>query len=359
MMQRSVWMMHFKLITAMSAVVQFTQSPKFLSLQVRDAAIFNCQLLGCAAKHYIWDRIPEFENGSQGFNEDLLNGSRISVSLSGTLRIENLTVFDNGLYYCRPIHLCVKNTPGATRSNGTRLTVTVPSLHLQSNLSSNNPELLILICSAVGFYPSYIVLSWHHSLLGVPHTTSQEVPEPLLDGTYSSRSTLQVNSTLWVPGTEIGCEANHTSTIRPLKKYIRNVPEKINTRETYWYSFAFLALPLILGCIYLLINFFRSTAATETSKPTDEDGNEMEIELQYSTLFQKNLKKYTSSQNENDFRCIYSEVKMKEGSLTECENSMDCTVPDIHETPNVTILKSPRLTTYSPLTCSSGMNSSC
>ncbi|XP_039621149.1 uncharacterized protein LOC120536742 isoform X2 [Polypterus senegalus] len=232
----------------------------------------------------------------------------------------------------------------------------IPSLHLQSNLSSNNSELLILTCTALGFYPSRIILSWHHSLPGVPHTTSQEASRLVPDGTYSSSSTLQVNTSLWLPGTKIGCEATHTSMARPLKKYIRNSVEKINAVKKYWYSLAFLVFPVILGGIYLLLIFSRSSAATAFGHPTQdgnhktfqpepsecihEEGKEMENELQYSTFFHKNLKKYASSQNENDFKCIYSDVKMKEGGLTECKQGVDYAVLDICETPNVITKKS-------------------
>ncbi|KAG2463853.1 NR3L1 protein, partial [Polypterus senegalus] len=138
-----------------------------------------------------------------------------------SLYIMDVQPSDNGLYR---YSLGINNT----REDGEVMLEIreTPSLHLQFNLSSNNPEDLILTCSAVGFYSSDFTLSWHHSLPEVLYATQQDAHPALQVGTYSRSSTLLVTKTLWAPGTEIGCEANHTSLRRPLKKYIRSPLEK-------------------------------------------------------------------------------------------------------------------------------------
>ncbi|XP_039621162.1 uncharacterized protein LOC120536747 isoform X2 [Polypterus senegalus] len=215
---------------ATGAIFQIIQSPTFLQLYVGDTAVIHCSLLGCAVRRYFWNKTTECENRTH----DLFNSSRISISVSGTIRVENVTGSDSGLYYCRVIHRCLKQSPGTIRGNGTRLMVMdIPSLHLQFNLSSNNPEDLILTCSAVGFYSSDFTLSWHHSLPEVLYATQQDARPALQVGTYNRSSTLLVTKTLWAPGTEIGCEANHTSLRRPLKKYIRSPLEKSEVAHCY------------------------------------------------------------------------------------------------------------------------------
>ncbi|XP_039620640.1 uncharacterized protein LOC120536382 [Polypterus senegalus] len=276
---------------ATSAIFQIIQSPTFLQLYVGDTAVIHCSLLGCAVRRYFWNKTTECENRTH----DLFNSSRISISVSGTIRVENVTGSDSGLYYCRVIHRCLKQSPGAIHGNGTRLKVLeTPSLHLQFNLSSNNPEDLILTCSAVGFYSSDFTLSWHHSLPEVLYATQQDAHPALQVGTYSRSSTLLVTKTLWAPGTEIGCEANHTSLRRPLKKYIRSPLEKADSGLEYAYLFALLALPIILGCIYFILNFFRTTAESDAATSRGKRNKEMEeqVELQYSIFLNKDLKKF-------------------------------------------------------------------
>ncbi|XP_051790560.1 tyrosine-protein phosphatase non-receptor type substrate 1-like [Erpetoichthys calabaricus] len=329
------------------AVFQIIQSPTFLQLYVGDTAVIHCSLLGCAPRRYFWNKTTECENRT----DDLFNTSRISISVSGTVRVENVTGSDSGVYYCRVIHKCLKQSPGPVRGNGTRLMVMeTPSLHLQLNFSSNNPEDLILTCSAVGFYSSDFTLSWHHSLPEVLHPTQQDARSVLQVGTYSRSSTMLVTKTLWAPGTEIGCEANHTSLTRPLKKYIRSPLEKADSSLEYAYLFALLALPIILGCIYFIVNFFKTKAESDAAKSRDKGNKEEEEkELQYSTLVHKNLKKCSFSKNENELKCIYTQAKPKGDSMAEYEDCVDYAVLDMHENPAAATVDTPVCSQYSSL----------
>uniref|UniRef100_A0A8C4SBH9 Ig-like domain-containing protein n=1 Tax=Erpetoichthys calabaricus TaxID=27687 RepID=A0A8C4SBH9_ERPCA len=96
----------------------------------------------------------------------------------------------------------------------------VPKLDLHYQTSSENPNIFLLICSAVGFYPPNITLSWDHSLHEVTHSILPDVPTLFHDGTYNISSILHVKTYLWGPGEEIGCVVNHSSLTWPLRKNI-------------------------------------------------------------------------------------------------------------------------------------------
>lgn len=71
-----------------------------------------------------------------------------------------------------------------------------------------------LICSAVGFYPRDLNLSWVYSPSGEPEETEvlEEQGSFMLnsDGTYSKNTSLQFEKGVWNTGTEITCLVNHT-----------------------------------------------------------------------------------------------------------------------------------------------------
>ncbi|XP_058872396.1 MHC class I polypeptide-related sequence A-like [Acipenser ruthenus] len=119
--------------------------------------------------------------------------------------------------------------------------------------------LLILSCSAVGFYPRDVTLSWDSSPPGLPSSTQQGPPTVNQDGSYSTSTSLQVNEALWSLGTEISCVLNHSSLAQPSRKGMRK-PNSKKTRSLF-VEYAvrhFLSAVIALLIIGLLFKVYKS-----------------------------------------------------------------------------------------------------
>ncbi|MGH0137035.1 UNVERIFIED_CONTAM: hypothetical protein FKN15_025469 [Acipenser sinensis] len=125
----------------------------------------------------------------------------------------------------------------------------IPKLDLRSAVSADKAAVLILSCSAVGFYPRDVTLSWDSSPPGLPSSTQQGPPTVNQDGSYSTSTSLQVNETLWSPGTEISCVLNHSSLAQPLREYIRRGGSLFVEYAVRHFLSAVIAL-LIIGLLF-------------------------------------------------------------------------------------------------------------
>ncbi|KAK1155415.1 natural cytotoxicity triggering receptor 3 ligand 1-like [Acipenser oxyrinchus oxyrinchus] len=210
-------------VTVISAI-EILLSPQSLSILLGQTARFTCSIgkgMGCHKDvFFFWSH-----------NETQINNTvknikhRISIidsHLSSSLFIANVTPSDYGQYSCSV--LCLADPPLLLEKRSAQLEVKVkaiPKLDLRYAVSADRAGVLILSCSAVGFYPRDVTLSWDSSPPGLPSSTQQGPPTVNQDGSYSTSTSLQVNEALWSPGTEISCVLNHSSLAQPQREYIR------------------------------------------------------------------------------------------------------------------------------------------
>ncbi|XP_051790864.1 natural cytotoxicity triggering receptor 3 ligand 1-like [Erpetoichthys calabaricus] len=199
-------------------------TPKSAIRLIGQKVEFQCRLKkekDCKTTLFFWRHIPIFENDSETVEKDIENEGRFSINEErpvSSLVITDVKITDSGYFNCSVMCVNIKKESLFERS---QLEVqAVPKLTLHYQTSSDDPSNLHLTCSAVGFYPPSITLSWDHTFHEVSHSILQGDPTLLQDGTYNITSTLLVNASLWSPGEEIGCVVNHSSLTRPLRKNI-------------------------------------------------------------------------------------------------------------------------------------------
>ncbi|XP_058866586.1 uncharacterized protein LOC131709011 [Acipenser ruthenus] len=125
------------------------------------------------------------------------------------LTIDNVSTYDDGEYSCKAYFYTAAEEQIV---NKTLLFVkATPEIRL---LARSVNERRSLICSAVGFYPRDLNLSWVYSPSGEPEETEEPEEQGSFmlnsDGTYSKNASLQFEKGMWNTGTEITCLVNHT-----------------------------------------------------------------------------------------------------------------------------------------------------
>ncbi|XP_039621154.1 tapasin-related protein-like [Polypterus senegalus] len=186
---------------------------------------FNCILedgQSCPTPQLIWRHRHSFPNGTEGNERDIRIENHYSIlnNLSASiLKITAVKPSDAGHFICSGI--CIGK--GLVKlQNESYLTVkALPKLQLLSQISDSTPSILNVTCTAMGFYPPRIILSWKHTIPEMTRTFQQEAPTLNHDGTYRTSSTLQISDSLWSSGEEIVCEVNHNSLTQPLRESIR------------------------------------------------------------------------------------------------------------------------------------------
>ncbi|XP_051790863.1 natural cytotoxicity triggering receptor 3 ligand 1-like [Erpetoichthys calabaricus] len=243
---------------------------------------FNCSVneeKNCKRALFFWRHRHVCLNSSEDAEKDILGKGRFSIStesLSSSLLITDLKVTDSGYFNCSvmcgtiKIEFIWKSSQVEVRA--------VPKLNLHYQTSSENPNILHLICSAVGFYAPNITLSWDHSLHEVTHSILPDNATLLEDGTYNISSVLHVKTSLWSPGEEIGCVVNHSSLTGPLRKNITQ--ERTNW---HWCLLLLFTIPFLI-CAFLSVKRCRAHTKREVPVRCAEVNYEKEDEICYASI---------------------------------------------------------------------------
>ncbi|XP_058872091.1 tyrosine-protein phosphatase non-receptor type substrate 1-like [Acipenser ruthenus] len=205
--------------------------------------------------------------------------------------------------------------------------------------------LLILSCSAVGFYPRDVTLSWDSSPPGLPSSTQQGPPTVNQDGSYSTSTSMQVNEALWSPGTEISCVLNHSSLAQPSRKGMRKpINKKTIMFNQYLYTLLLPAL-LLPCCVYLLMKALRNRQAADPASCGDKEmGKEEDGGLHYASVTHRHRKQQKQRKQrrmkrtalEDGKQAVYSAVRGREGAAAASEDSLQYASLDLHSIPRRT-----------------------
>ncbi|XP_039620458.1 natural cytotoxicity triggering receptor 3 ligand 1-like isoform X1 [Polypterus senegalus] len=212
----------------------------------------------CKDAQFFWRHRDIRQKSNEDAEREIQGKGRVSIStesLSSSLVITDLKVTDSGYFICSVMCVTIK-MEFIWKSSQVEVRA-VPKLDLHYQTASENPSILLLTCSAVGFYPPNITLSWDHSLHEVTHSILPDVPTLLQDGTYNISSILHVKTSLWIPGEEIGCVVNHSSLTRPLRKNITREGDFSESRNWHWYLLFPVTVPFLI-CTCLLVKIWRA-----------------------------------------------------------------------------------------------------
>ncbi|KAK1150628.1 natural cytotoxicity triggering receptor 3 ligand 1-like [Acipenser oxyrinchus oxyrinchus] len=217
--------------TTVGNPIKLLLSPSHLSLLAGENATLSCRLNQNSGfkSYFYWKAVKQHPTAGENKTSDFIEEKgRFSISTEedsppaavSTLLISDVSPYDHGRYFCA-VHLLGDTTHALL--NGTYIQLDVkarPQLSLTSH-PSNTSGSRILSCSAVGYYPPDVSLSWDGSSIGVLSPTPQGPPTLHRDGSYSTSSTLLVTEALWITGAEIACVLSHSSLTEPLRKSIR------------------------------------------------------------------------------------------------------------------------------------------
>ncbi|MGH0170676.1 UNVERIFIED_CONTAM: hypothetical protein FKN15_069995 [Acipenser sinensis] len=178
------------------------------------SATLSCSQNSGFKSYFYWKAVKQHPTaGGNETSDSIEEEGRFSISTEedspltavSILLISDVTPYDHGRYFCA-VHLLGDATHALL--NGT---------YIQLDVIGSR----ILSCSAVGFYPPDVSLSWDGSSMGVLSPMPQGPPTLHQDGSYSTSSTLLVTEALWITGEEIACVLSHSSLTQPLRKSIR------------------------------------------------------------------------------------------------------------------------------------------
>ncbi|XP_039620643.1 natural cytotoxicity triggering receptor 3 ligand 1-like [Polypterus senegalus] len=247
----------------------------------------NCSLnkeKNCKRPQFFWRHRHIHLNSSEEAEKDIRGKGRFSIStesLSSSLVITDLKVTDSGYFNCSVLCMTIKKE-FIWKSSQLEMRA-VPKLDLHYQTSSENPNILHLTCSAVGFYPPNITLFWDHSLHEVTHSILPDNPTLLQDGTYNISSILHVKTSLWSPGEEIGCVVNHSSLTRPLRKNITREGDLQENKNWPWYFLLLFTFPLLI-CAFLSVKRCRAHTKRDVPVHCAEVKFEKEDEICYASI---------------------------------------------------------------------------
>ncbi|XP_039621143.1 SLA class II histocompatibility antigen, DQ haplotype D beta chain-like [Polypterus senegalus] len=210
---------------ALTSAAHHVITPVTLTLLFGQRAHFNCTLVekgNCEEVNFYWRHKCLFQNGTEGDWNDIKNGEKHRIiynKLWSSLEITDVIVSDEGWYMC--YNFCFGKKTRLIEEKAKLILEAQPTVSATSSTSSEASDLLLLTCSAVGFYPISVSFTWLHSFPGGLHTSSEVIPTVLENGTYSSNSTLQISTAQWNSETEIKCVVNHSSLTKPHIEYFK------------------------------------------------------------------------------------------------------------------------------------------
>ncbi|XP_041091168.1 uncharacterized protein LOC121304225 isoform X2 [Polyodon spathula] len=194
--------------------VQFLQYPESLTVAPGQTVNITCALknqTGLPVFVYHWYMKSAHQEKRSFKEEPLEENSRISIFQSENhsyeiLTIRNVSAYDEGEYSC---HVHFYRAAKDQIVNKILLFVkATPEIRLLARSVKQRGR--SLICSAMGFYPSDLNLSWVYSPSREPVIEKQGSFMLNSDGTYSKNSSLQFENGVWNTGTEITCLVSHT-----------------------------------------------------------------------------------------------------------------------------------------------------
>ncbi|XP_039621145.1 uncharacterized protein LOC120536741 [Polypterus senegalus] len=211
---------------ALASSAHHVITPPSLTILPGQMAYFNCTVVensNCEEVSLYWRHKRLFQNGSEGDSKDIKNGGRYSIIygvLFSFLQIKNVVFSDEGFYFCS--NFCFGKRTRIIEQKSQLLLEAQPQVSITSSISLDAPDLLILTCSAVSFYPSNVFFTWNLTFVEVPHIIQQGSPNLLQNGSYSSSSTLKIRTSQWSSEVVIECVVNHSSLTQSQIKYIRH-----------------------------------------------------------------------------------------------------------------------------------------
>ncbi|XP_039621140.1 tapasin-related protein-like [Polypterus senegalus] len=269
----------------LSSAVHFFIFPPSLTALVGQMVQFNCILedgQSCPTPQLLWRHRHSFPNGTEGNERDIRTENQYSIlnNLSASiLKITAVKPSDAGHFICSGI--CI-GTGLVKLRNESYLTVkAIPKVKIFPPLPANDLQIKTFICSAVGFYPPNITIFWEHSPSVKSTLIKEENHTVLPDGTYSTKSSLEIRSTLWSSRMEITCVVNHSSLTQPLRESIK--VDEVDSWYWYWYLLLLLIIPLLI-LPFLLVKIYKACQKRGEVQLNDHAKDKQEDQLWYASV---------------------------------------------------------------------------